>query len=147
MAKRVLAGYHPTGGYGLYVSRPGKAVTGSTSDDLMFWTSHEETGTNFKSAGHLQSVPALDANNNEQVSSESVINSGSTATVTYKNYASTKVMCRGSRLIASGSSGLNLNTYAYSSLANTSATLSNNGTQSQTINSVTFNMISSDSLY
>ena len=81
------------------------------------------------------------------VSSSTTISSGSTASVTYQNYASSTVMLWGARPSVNATQNLGSNMYKYSSLGSTSATLNNNGTQSQTIKTVTFNLINSAALF
>ena len=58
MANRVLIGNRATGGYGLYVSRLTSNVLDCANDKLMFNTNSGESGSNFFSAGHFQTVPA-----------------------------------------------------------------------------------------
>lgn len=149
MANRVLAGNRSTGGYGLYVSRPGEDVLSAGSDDMLFWTPKDETGSNFVSAGEAQTVPVSGGAGGvaPTVSSSTVVASGNTASLTYQNYASDKVMVWGARSAFGASASLNQNAFKYTNPGATSVTLNNNGTQSQTIKTVTFNLINSSALF
>ena len=149
MANRVLIGDRSTGGMGLYVSRSGEDVLSASNDDLLFWTPSNESGSSFISAGHLQSVPVSGGSGGvaPTVSSSTTISSGSTASVAYQNNASSTVMLWGARPSVNATQNLGSNMYKYSSLGSTSATLNNNGTQSQTIKTVTFNLINSAALF
>ena len=148
MANRVLAGNRSAGGYGLYVSRPTANVLTCGSDDLMFSTNHGETGSNFVTAGHFQVVPVSGGTGGTAPTalSTSVVASGSTASISYQNFASTQVMPFGSSdAIASGTG--NGGSYTYSSIGSTSATLTNNASVSRTVTNVTFNLISTSALF
>ena len=108
MANRVLAGNRSSGGYGLYVSRPGNNnVLNCANDKLMFNTNSGETGSSFFSAGHFQAVPVSGGTGGTAptVSSSTTISAGATATPTYQNFASTKLMLWG--ISAPLSSGTN----------------------------------------
>ena len=56
MANRILLGNRSTGGYGLYVSKPGANVLTCGVDDLIFSTL-DSTSTPFSAAGIHQTVP------------------------------------------------------------------------------------------
>ena len=56
MADRILIGNRATGGYGLYVSKPGEPVLTCGVDDLIFSTL-DSTSTPFSAAGIHQTVP------------------------------------------------------------------------------------------
>ena len=56
MANRILLGNRSTGGYGLYVSKPGANVLTCGVDDLIFSTL-DSTSTPFSAAGTHQTVP------------------------------------------------------------------------------------------
>jgi hypothetical protein len=56
MADRILIGNRATGGYGLYVSKPGANVLTCGVDDLIFSTL-DSTSTPFSAAGIHQTVP------------------------------------------------------------------------------------------
>ena len=148
MANRVLAGNRASGGYGLYVSRPGNNdVLDCASDKLLFNTNSGETGTNFFSAGHFQVVPVSGGvGSTAPVSSSSTtISAGATATPTYQNFANTKVMLWGISPVISNFA--NAGAYTYSSLTSTSATLTNNAGASRTVTNLTFNLLNSSALF
>ena len=148
MANRILIGNRSTGGYGMYVSRPGSNVLDCANDKLMFNTNSGETGTNFFSAGHFQAVPSAGGTGGTAptVSSSTTISAGATASPTYQNYASTKVMLWGTSPSVSSGSG-NGGAYTYSSLTSTSATLTNNASVSRTVTNLTFNLLSTSALF
>jgi len=56
MADRILIGNRATGGYGLYVSKPGEPVLTCGVDDLIFSTL-DSTSTPFSAVGTHQTVP------------------------------------------------------------------------------------------
>jgi len=56
MANRILIGNRSTGGYGLYVSKPGADVLDCGVDDLIFSTL-DSTSTPFSAVGFHQTVP------------------------------------------------------------------------------------------
>ena len=56
MADRILIGNRATGGYGLYVSKPGEPVLTCGVDDLIFSTL-DSTSTSFSAVGFHQTVP------------------------------------------------------------------------------------------
>ena len=147
MANRVLAGNRATGGHGLYISRPGNNVLNCANDKLMFNTNSGETGTSFFSAGHFQVVPTAGGTGGTAptVSSSTTISAGATATPTYQNFASTKIMLWGiSTPIANTS---NAGTFTYSSLTSSSVTLTNNASASRTVTNLTFNLLSTSALF
>lgn len=147
MANRVLAGNRASGGYGLYVSRPGNNVLNCANDKLMFNTNSGETGSSFFSAGHFQVVPTAGGTGGTAptVSSSTTISAGATATPTYQNFANTKVMLWGISPVITNSA--NAGAYTYSSLTSTSATLTNNAGASRTITNLTFNLLNSSALF
>ena len=151
MANRVLIGNRATGGYGLYVSRLTSNVLTCASDKLLFSTDHGETGSNFVTRGHFQAVPASGGTGtNAPVTSQTTtIAASGTATASYQNIASTQIMLWGSSpsLTGAGEGSSVSQTYTYSSLGSTSATLTNNGNASRTIRSVTFNLLSTSALF
>ena len=148
MANRVLAGNRSSGGYGLYVSRPGNNnVLDCANDKLMFNTNSGETGSSFFSAGHFQVVPVSGGTGTTAptVSSSTTISGGATASVTYQNIASTKIMVWGisDPISTNGGAG----TYAYSSIGNTSVSLTNSASASRTVKNLTFNLLSTAALF
>lgn len=148
MANRVLAGNRASGGYGLYVSRPGNNnVLNCANDKLMFNTKSGETGTNFFSAGHFQAVPVSGGTGGTAptVSSSTTISGGATATPTYQNIASTKVMLWG--ISAPIANTANAGTFTYSSIGSTSVTLTNNASVSRTITNLSFNLLNTSALF
>jgi hypothetical protein len=148
MANRVLAGNRATGGYGLYVSRPGNNVLDCANDKLMFNTNSGESGSSFFSAGHFQAVPSAGGTGGTAptVSSSTTVSAGATATPSYRNFASTKVMLWGtSPSIGSGTG--NGGAYTYSSLTSTSATLTNNASVSRTVTNLSFNLLNTSALF
>lgn len=147
MANRVLAGNRASGGYGLYVSRPGNNVLDCANDKLMFNTNSGETGTSFFSAGHFQVVPTAGGTGGTAptVSSSTTISAGATASPTYQNFANTKVMLWGISPVISNFA--NAGAYTYSSLTATSATLTNNAGASRTVTNLTFNLLNSSALF
>jgi len=149
MANRVLVGNRSAGGYGLYVSRPSNNVLTCASDKLSFSTNHDETGGNFISNGQFQSVPVSGGVGADPVvSSENLVASSGTATISYQNYASTTVLVWGSKASPQAAAKqLGDNFYGYGTPTSTSVTLTNSGTQSSTVRSVAFNMLSSVSLF
>jgi len=151
MANRVLIGDRATGGYGLYVSRLTSNVLTCVSDKLMFNTNSGETGSNFFSAGHLQTVPVSGGTgSNAPVTSQTTtIAASGTGTPTYVGIASTQIMLWGSApaLTNFGGSSSVSQTFAYSNLGSTSVTLTNNSNASRTIRSVAFNLISTSALF
>ena len=152
MANRVLAGNRSTGGYGFYVSRLTSDVLDCASDKLMFNTNSAETGSSFFSAGHFQVVPVSGGvGSTAPVTSATplVVAAGATASPTYVNIASTQIMLWGSSPEGAGAGeGEDRNeTYTYSSLGSLSATLTNNGSESRSIRTVTFNMLSALALF
>ena len=151
MANRVLIGNRATGGYGLYVSRLTSNVLDCANDKLMFNTNSGETGANFFSAGHFQVVPVSGGTGSTPpvTSDEYTIQPSQTAAPPYINIASTQVLLWGSSPEGAGAGeGEDRNeTYTYSSLGSTSATLTNNGSESRSIRSVTFNLLSLDALF
>jgi hypothetical protein len=151
MANRVLIGNRATGGYGLYVSRLTSDVLTCASDKLLFSTNHGETGSNFVTGGHFQAVPVSGGTGtNAPVTSQTTtIAASGTGTPSYQDIASTQIMLWGSSPALTGAGeGSNVNqTYTYSSLGSTSATLTNNGNASRTIRSVTFNLLSTSALF
>ena len=56
MANRILLGNRSTGGYGLYVSKPGANVLTCGVDDLIFSTL-DSTSTPFSASGTHQTIP------------------------------------------------------------------------------------------
>ena len=56
MADRILIGNRATGGYGLYVSKPGEPVLTCGVDDLIFSTL-DSTSTPFSASGTHQTIP------------------------------------------------------------------------------------------
>ena len=148
MANRVLAGNRATGGFGLYVSRPSNNVLDCANDKLMLNTNSGETGSNFFSAGHFQVVPVSGGVGSTApvASSSSTVSANSTATPTYQNIASTKIMLWGIST-PFDSSNTNVGAFTYSSLGATSATLTNSAGQSRTIKNVTFNLLSTSALF
>ena len=151
MANRVLIGNRATGGNGLYVSRLTSNILNCANDKLMFNTNSGESGSNFFSAGHLQTVPVSGGTgSNAPVTSQTTtIAASATGTPTYQNIASTQIMLWGSAPTVTnfGGSSTVSQTFAYSSLGSTSATLTNNGSATKTIRSVTFNLISTSALF
>tara|TARA_R100001510_G_C7590440_1_gene160342 strand:- start:264 stop:710 length:447 start_codon:yes stop_codon:yes gene_type:complete len=148
MANRVLAGNRSTGGFGIYVSRPGHNVLTAASDKLMLNTNSGETGSNFFSAGHFQVVPVSGGVGSTApvTFSSSTVSAGATATPTYQSIASTRIMVWGiSDSLASGNT--NAGSYTYSSLGASSVTLTNNAGQSRVIKNVTFNLLSTSALF
>jgi len=147
MANRVLAGNRSSGGYGLYISRPGNNVLDCANDKLMFNTNSGETGSSFFSAGHFQVVPVSGGTGTTAptVSSSTTISGGATASVTYQNIASTKIMVWGisDPISTNGGAG----TYAYSSIGNTSVSLTNSASASRTVKNLTFNLLSTAALF
>ena len=148
MANRVLAGNRATGGYGLYVSRPGNNVLDCANDKLMFNTNSGESGSSFFSAGHFQAVPSAGGTGGTAptVSSSTTVSAGATATPSYRNFASTKVMVWGTSPSIGAGTG-NGGAYTYSSLTSTSATLTNNASVSRTVTNLTFNLLSTSALF
>lgn len=148
MANRVLAGNRATGGQGIYVSRPGNNVLDCANDKLMLNTNSGETGSSFFSAGHFQVVPVSGGVGSTApvASSSTTVSAGATATPTYQNFASTKLMLWGIS-DAFDSSVSNVGAFTYSSLGSTSATLTNNAGQSRSIKNVTFNLLSTSALF
>ena len=151
MANRVLIGNRATGGYGLYVSRLTSNVLTCASDKLLFSTDHGETGSNFVTKGHFQAVPVSGGvgSNAPVTSSTSTIAASGTATASYQNIASTLIMLWGSSpsLTGAGEGSSVSQTYTYSSLGSTSATLTNNGNASRTIRNIAFNLLSTSALF
>ena len=150
MANRVLIGNRATGGYGLYVSRLTSDVLTCASDKLLFSTNHGETGSNFVTGGHFQAVPVSGGTGtNAPVTSQTTtIAASGTGTPSYQDIASTQIMLWGSSPALSSPGGGSVDqTFTYSSLGSTSATLTNNGSASRTIRSVTFNLLSTSALF
>ena len=151
MANRVLAGNRSTGGYGLYVSRLTSDVLDCASDKLMFNTNSAETGSSFFSAGHFQVVPVSGGVGSTApvTSATNTIQPSATASPAYVNIASTQVLLWGSSPEGAGAGeGEDRNeTYTYSSLGSLSATLTNNGSDSRSIRTVTFNLLSELALF
>ena len=151
MANRVLIGNRATGGYGLYVSRLTSNVLNCANDKLLFNTDHGETGSNFRSKGQFQAVPVSGGvGSNAPVTSRTdTIAASATASPPYVNIANTQIMLWGSSPELTGAGGgSNISqTFTYSSLGSTSATLTNNGSASRTIRSVVFNLLSTDALF
>ena len=147
MANEVLAGNRSAGGMGLYVSRPTENVLTCTGDELMFSTNHGETG-NFVTAGHFQVVPVSGGTGGTApvATSTTTIASGATATVSYQNFASTKLLNWGISTVFSFTSG-NGGAYDYSSIGSTSATLTNNANASRTATNLTYNLLNSSALF
>ena len=148
MANRILAGNRSAGGMGLYVSRPTENVLTCTGDELMFSTNHGETGSNFVTAGHFQVVPVSGGTGGTApvATSTTTLSSGATATVSYQNFASTKLLNWGISTVFSFTSG-NGGTYDYSSIGSTSATLTNNASASRTVTNLTYNLLNSSALF
>jgi hypothetical protein len=150
MANRVLIGNRATGGYGLYVSRLTSNVLTCASDKLLFSTDHNETGSNFRSKGQFQVVPTSGGvGSNAPVTSRTdTIAASATASPPYVNIANTQIMLWGTSPTLSSPGGGSVDqTFTYSSLGSTSATLTNNGSASRTIRSVVFNLLSTDALF
>jgi len=148
MANRVLAGNRSTGGYGLYVSRPGNNnVLDCANDKLMFNTNSGETGSSFFSAGHFQVVPVSGGVGSTApvTFSSTSISAGATANPTYQNFASTKLMLWG--ISAPLSSGTSVGAFTYSSLGATSVTITNNAGQSRVVKNLSFNLLSTSALF
>ena len=151
MANRVLMGNRATGGYGLYVSRLTSNVLDCANDKLMFNTNSGESGSNFFSAGHFQTVPASGGTGtNAPVTSQTTtIAASGTGTPTYVGLAGLQIMLWGSSpaLTDFGGGSAVSQTFTYSSLTSTSVTLTNNGSASRTIRSVAFNLLSTSALF
>ena len=151
MANRELLGNRSTGGYGMYVSRLTSNVLDCASDKLMFNTNSGETGSNFFSAGHFQVVPVSGGTGSTApvTSRTDTIAASATASPAHVDIANTQIMLWGSSPEGAGAGeGEDRNeTYTYSSLGSTSATLTNNGSESRSIRSVTFNLLSLDALF
>ena len=151
MANRVLIGNRATGGYGLYVSRLTSNVLTCASDKLLFSTDHGETGSSFVTRGHFQAVPVTGGvGSNAPVTSQTTtIAASGTGTPSYVGIAGLQIMLWGSSPALTGAGeGSDVNqTYTYSSLGSTSVTLTNNGSASRTIRSVTFNLLSTSALF
>ena len=147
MANRVLAGNRATGGQGIYVSRPGNNVLDCANDKLMLNTNSGETGSSFFSAGHFQVVPVSGGvgSTAPTVSSSTTISGGATATPTYQNIASTKLMLWG--ISAPIPNTANAGTFAYSSIGSTSVTLTNSASVSRTVTNLSFNLLSTSALF
>lgn len=147
MANRVLAGNRATGGQGIYVSRPGNNVLDCANDKLMLNTNSGETGSSFFSAGHFQVVPVSGGvgSTAPTVSSSTTISGGATATPTYQNIASTKLMLWG--ISAPIANTANAGTFAYSSIGSTSVTLTNSASVSRTVTNLSFNLLSTSALF
>ena len=78
--------------------------------------------------------------------STTTISSGATATVTYQNFASTKLLNWGISTVFTAGTG-NGGTYDYSSIGSTSATLTNNASASRTVTNLTYNLLNSSALF
>ena len=130
MANRVLAGNRASGGYGLYVSRPGNNVLNCANDKLMFNTNSGESGTAFFSAGHFQVVPTAGGTGGTAptVSSSTVVAAGSTASPSYQNFASNKLMLWGAPIV-----GFTANTDSTATILGGNLTGSVNGTAAGTV--------------
>ena len=117
----------------------------------MFNTNSGETGSNFFSAGHLQTVPVSGGTgSNAPVTSQTTtIAASATGGPTYVGIAGLQVMLWGSSpALTSFGEGSSVNqTFTYSSLTSTGATLTNNGNASRTIRSVAFNLLSTSALF
>ena len=146
MANRVLLGNRSTGGYGMYVSRPGNNVLDCANDKLMFNTNSGETGSNFFSAGHFQIVPVSGGTGSTApvISQTSTPSANSTATLTYLGIASTTVMPWGVRTSVTNNTR---GTFAYSSIGSTSTTLTNTNSNQSSITSILFNLLDSSALF
>ena len=151
MANRVLAGNRSTGGYGLYVSRPGNNnVLDCANDKLMFNTNSGESGTAFFSAGHFQVVPVAGGTGGTAptVSSSTVVAAGSTASPSYQNFASNKLMLWGAPIVGfTANTGATAAFFTYSSIGTTSATLSNTSNASITVTNLSFNLLDTSALF
>ena len=152
MANRVLLGDRATGGYGAYVSRPGdNNVLTCAGDKLLFSTNHDETGSNFFSAGHAQVVPVSGGEGATApvTSSLSSISASGSASPSYQGIASTQIMLWGSspELTGSGGGSSVSETFTYSSIGSTSATLTNNSSATRVVKNVTFNLFSTAALF
>ena len=151
MANRVLIGNRATGGYGLYVSRLTSDVLTCANDKLLFNTNHGETGSGFFSAGHFQAVPVSGGTGTSApvTSQTTTIAASGTGTPSYVGIAGIQIMLWGSapELTGFGEGSSVSQTFTYSSLGSTSATLTNNGNASRTIRSVTFNLLSTSALF
>ena len=150
MANRVLAGNRASGGYGLYVSRPGNNVLNYANDKLMFNTNSGESGTAFFSAGHFQVVPTAGGTGGTAptVSSSTVVAAGSTASPSYQNFASNKLMLWGAPIVGfTANTGATAAFFTYSSIGTTSATLSNTSSASITVTNLSFNLLDTSALF
>lgn len=109
MAKRVLVGDRTTGGYGLYVSKPGSDVTNCSLGDLTFWTDSSETGSNFVAKGTHQICP-VEFNQQTSAPVEQVainLSQNASAAVSFEGIVndSGDIMCRGGAAHVTASSG------------------------------------------
>lgn len=150
MANRVLAGNRASGGYGLYVSRPGNNVLNCANDKLMFNTNSGESGTSFFSAGHFQVVPSAGGTGGTAptIFSSTVVAAGSTASPSYQNFASNKLMLWGAPITGfTASSGATAAFFTYSSIGTTSVTLSNTSAASITVTNLSFNLLDTSALF
>jgi len=149
MANRVLAGNRSSGGYGLYISRPGNNVLNCANDKLMFNTNSAESGNAFFSAGHFQVVPNAGGTGGTAptVFSSTTVSAGATATASYQNFASNKVLMWGSPGAITHASGTAPAFFTYSSIGTGSATLTNNTGGSLTVKNIAFNLLNSAALF
>ena len=151
MANRVLLGNRATGGYGAYVARLTSDVLTCANDKLLFSTNHAETGSNFFTAGHFQVVPVTGGvgTTAPTTSSTNSVSASGSASPSYQSIASTQIMLWGSspELTGSGGGSSVSQTFTYSSLGSTSATLTNNSSATRVIRNATFNLLSTAALF
>jgi len=150
MGNRVLLGNRSSGGYGLYVSRPGNNVLDCASDKLMFNTNSGETGNDFFSAGHFQVVPTAGGTGGTAptVSSQVSVSAGATASISYQNYAGSSIFLWGGRTLTTGGSGAAFtNVYTFSSIGATSSTLTNISGGTQVIRSIALKVMNTAALF
>ena len=148
MANRVLAGNRSSGGYGLYVSRPGNNnVLDCANDKLMFNTNSGETGSSFFSAGHFQVVPVSGGTGGTAptVSSNTTISAGQTASPSYQNFAAAKLMLWGISPAIDSTTGTLA--FTYSSIGSTSSTITNSASVSRTVTNLSFNLLKTTALF
>jgi|TARA_R110001592_G_C13079701_1_gene742535 hypothetical protein len=149
MANRVLAGNRSSGGYGLYVSRPGNNVLDCANDKLMFNTNSGESGNAFFSAGHFQVVPNAGGTGGTAptVFSSTTLSAGATATASYQNFAGNKVLMWGSSGTVTTNNSADAFFFTYSGIGTTSATLTNSTAGSLTVKNIAFNLLNSAALF